>query len=49
MKRFWIYWNGGKEISCFQLKSKKQAESIAKQYSNVTKIEKKGVDKCSTL
>jgi hypothetical protein len=41
-KSFWIYWNGGKAISCFRLKSKKQAESIAKQYSNVIKIEERG-------
>ena len=40
MQRFWIYW-GDNQISCFTLKSRKQAESIAKQYENVTKIEKK--------
>lgn len=40
MKRFWIYWGDG-NISCFRLKSRKQAESIAKQYKNVIKIEEK--------
>lgn len=40
MKRFWIYW-GDNNISCFNLKSKVQAESIAKQYKNVIKIEEK--------
>lgn len=41
-KRFWIYWNGGEAISCFRLKDKKQAESIAKDYPNVVKIEERG-------
>lgn len=34
-----IYWGNG-NISCFNLKSEEQAKSIAKQYKNVTKIEK---------
>jgi hypothetical protein len=38
MKFYHIYW-GDNKISCFQLKSLKQAKSIAKQYPNVTKIE----------
>lgn len=41
MKRFWIYWNNGNDISCFRLKNRKQAESIAKGYPNVIKIERK--------
>lgn len=39
LKRYWIYWGEGR-ISCFQLKNDNQARSIAKQYPNVTKIEK---------
>lgn len=39
LKSFRIYWDGGNRISCFRLKSLKQAESIAKQYSNVIKVE----------
>jgi hypothetical protein len=38
LNSYCIYW-GDNQISCFQLKSLKQAESIAKQYPNVTKIE----------
>jgi hypothetical protein len=38
LNSYYIYW-GNNQISCFQLKSLKQAESIAKQYPNVTKIE----------
>ena len=34
MKSYWIYW-GNNQISCFRLRSMKQAESIAKQYKNV--------------
>ena len=40
LKRYWIYWGEG-QISCFQLKNDNQAKSIARQYPNVTKIEKK--------
>lgn len=40
MKSYWIYW-GDNQISCFHLRSMKQAESIAKQYKNVKKIEEK--------
>lgn len=40
LKRFWIYW-GDNQISCFRLQSMRQAESIAKQYKNVKKIEEK--------
>ena len=32
LKRFWIYW-GNNQISCFRLRSREQAESIAKQYN----------------
>ena len=39
LKRYWIYWGNGR-ISCFRLKNDQQAESITKQYPNVTKIEK---------
>jgi hypothetical protein len=41
LKRFWIYWDGGNNISCFRLHSRSQVESIAKQYPNVTKVEEK--------
>ena len=40
---FWIYW-GENQISCFRLRNRKQAESIAAQYENVTRIECKGLD-----
>ena len=40
LKSFWIYWGDG-EISCFRLRNRKQAESIAKQYKNVKKIEER--------
>lgn len=40
LKTFYIYW-GNNQISCFNLQSKKQALSIAKQYKNVTKVEEK--------
>jgi hypothetical protein len=40
LKSYWIYWGEG-QVSCFRLENDKQAESIAKQYPNVTKIEKK--------
>jgi hypothetical protein len=39
LHRFWIHWDGGNQISCFRLKTRKQAESIAKQYHNVIKVE----------
>lgn len=45
-KSFYIYW-GENRISCFVLKSEKQAKSIAKQYPNVTKIECKIYNKKS--
>ena len=41
--RFWIYW-GDNQISCFRLRNRKQAETIASQYEKVTKIECKGLD-----
>lgn len=41
LRRFWIYW-GDNQVSCFRLRNRKQAESIAKQYKNVKKIEEKG-------
>lgn len=40
LKSYWIYW-GDNQISCFRLRSIKQAESIAKQYKNVKKIVEK--------
>lgn len=40
LKNFWIYWGDG-EVAHFHLYSKEQAENIAKQYPNVTKIEEK--------
>ena len=40
LKRYWIYWGNG-QISCFRLKDSNQVNSIAKQYPNVTEIEKK--------
>ena len=40
LKSYWIYW-GDKQISCFCLRSMKQAKAIAKQYKNVKKIEEK--------
>lgn len=40
LKRFWIYW-GNNNISCFRLLNREQAESIAKQYKNVKKIEER--------
>lgn len=47
-KSFYIYW-GENRISCFVLKSEKQAKSIAKQYPNVTKIECKIYNKKGEL
>lgn len=38
LKRFWIHWGNG-NISCFRLKSMRQALSIAMEYENVTKVE----------
>lgn len=40
LKSFWIYW-GDNQVSCFRLRNREQAESIAKQYKNVKKIEEK--------
>ena len=37
-KLYRIYW-GNNNISCFRLKSEKQAIAIAKQYHGVTKVE----------
>ena len=34
-----IYWGEG-QVSCFRLLNDNQAKSIAKQYPNVSKIEK---------
>lgn len=39
-KSYRIYW-GDNQVSCFRLKSLKQAQSIAKQYPNVTKVEER--------
>ena len=39
LRLFRIHWDGGKKISCFFLKTYIQAESIAKQYQNVVKVE----------
>jgi hypothetical protein len=39
MKLFRIHWDNGEKISCFFLKTRLQAESIAKQYENVMKVE----------
>ena len=41
LNSYCIYW-GDNQISCFQLKSMRQAKSIAKQYPNVIKIIKRG-------
>ena len=41
LNSYYIYW-GDNQISCFQLRSMKQAKSIAKQYPNVKKVIKKG-------
>lgn len=38
-KLFRIHWDNGNQISCFFLKTRSQAESIAKQYPNVIKVE----------
>lgn len=37
-----IYWGNG-NVSCFHLKSEKQAMAIAKQYESVTKVEEVNV------
>lgn len=39
LRLFRIYWNDGDRISSFFLKTRFQAESIAKQYSNVVRVE----------
>jgi prolipoprotein diacylglyceryltransferase len=39
MRLFRIHWDGGDRISSFFLKTRLQAESIAKQYKNVVKVE----------
>lgn len=39
LKLFRIHWNSGERVSCFFLKTRLQAESIAKQYENVVKVE----------
>ena len=38
-KLFRIHWDSGKRVSSFFLNSLTQAESIAKQYNNVIKVE----------
>lgn len=38
-KLFRIHWDNGNQISSFFLKTRFQAESIAKQYPNVIKVE----------
>lgn len=40
LRRYRIYWGEG-QVSCFQLNNDNQIKAIAKQYPNVTKIEKK--------
>jgi hypothetical protein len=37
---YYIHWGSG-QVSCFRLQNDEQAKSIAKQYPNVTKIEKR--------
>ena len=39
LRLFRIHWDGGNQVSCFFLKTRPQAESIAKQYFNVVKVE----------
>lgn len=39
LRLFRIHWDGGKRVSSFFLKTRLQAESIAKQYKNVVKVE----------
>lgn len=39
LRLFRIHWDGGKRVSCFFLKTRPQAESIARQYENVVKVE----------
>lgn len=41
LKSYSIYWGQG-QVSCFRLQNDHQAKAIAKQYPNVTKIEKRG-------
>ena len=42
LRQFKIHWDNGNKISCFFLKTHLQAESIAKQYLNVIKVEEIG-------
>lgn len=39
LRLFRIHWDGGKRVSCFFLKTRPQAEGIARQYKNVVKVE----------
>ena len=39
LRLFRIHWDGGEQISSFFLRTRLQAESIAKQYHNVVKVE----------
>ena len=38
LRQFRIHWDNGNRVSCFFLKTRPQAESIAKQYLNVVKV-----------
>lgn len=39
LRLFRIHWDGGEQTSSFFLRTHLQAESIAKQYHNVVKVE----------
>ena len=39
LRLFRIHWDDGKQVSSFFLKTRPQAENIAKQYKNVVKVE----------
>lgn len=39
LKLFRIHWDDGTSVSSFFLKTRSQAESIAKQYKNVVRVE----------
>jgi hypothetical protein len=39
LRLFRIYWDDGERVSSFFLKTRPQAESIARQYKNVVKVE----------
>lgn len=39
LKLFRIHWDDGKQVSSFFLKTRSQAESIARQYENVVRVE----------